>query len=111
MSLKERSFSDLRGAVLIGMCWAYIRSVSTNLVMGEDSRGLCSSPRIDLVLLSRLNGFGLFFLAKLVEIGVAAYARGWSVEGVDAGASILGGAPTGFRVVDLSRPDSMVIYC
>ena len=76
ISLKERSFSDLRGAVLIGMCWAYIRSVSTYLVLGEESRGLCSSPLIDLVLLNRLNGFGFVFLAKFADVGVAAYARG-----------------------------------
>src|SRR5258708_3946170 len=109
MSLNERSFSVLRGAVLIGLCWAYIRSGSTYFVLGEDSRGLCSSPRIDLVLVSRLKGFGLFFLAKFAEAEAEAYARGWSAgRGAVAGASVLGGAPTGLRVVDLSRPGSAV---
>ena len=127
MSLNERSFSDLSGAVLMmwlcWLCWPYIRSGSTYLVVGVESRGLCSSPRIDLVLFSRLKGFGLFFLEKFaaaeaeveaeaeaeaeVEAETMAYARGWSVEGAVVGASVLGGAPTGLRVVDLSRPDSV----
>lgn len=67
MSLNERSFSDLSGAVLMGWCWACTRCVSTFFLSGEGSRGLCSSPRIDLVLPNRLKGFGLFFFARFAE--------------------------------------------
>jgi hypothetical protein len=99
---------------LMGLCWPYIRSGSTYLVVVGDkvSRGLCSSPRIDLVLFSRLKGLGLLRLAKFAEAEAEAeaeelYARGWSEGAAGVGTSVLGGAPTGLRVVDLSRGGSM----
>lgn len=108
MSLNDRSFSDLSGAVLMGVCWLYTRSASPYLMVGEEvSRGLCSSPRIDLVLLSRLKGLGLFRLAKFAEAEAELYARGWSDGAAGVGTSVLGGAPTGLRVVDLSRGGTM----
>ena len=60
MSLNDLSLSERSGAVFKEV---YICDLpgSNNLLFSGASRGLCSS-RIDLVRLSRLKGFGLFFL-------------------------------------------------
>jgi hypothetical protein len=97
MALSDRSFSVAgSGAVLIESEYVCIFSDSINLLFGDGSRGLCSS-RTDLVLESKLNGFGLAFLMTL----------GFEE---DDGASVcesretsdLEDPPTGRRVADLS---------
>jgi hypothetical protein len=89
--------SDRSGAVLI-VLWLGVGSGSKYLLLGEESLGLFSSPRIDLVLPSKLNGFGLFFLMVFT---VVEDSRGDEVEGgCDS-------APTGLRARDLSTPESI----
>jgi len=62
MALNDRSPSEIgRGAVLSDSLCACVLSGSINLLFGEGSRGLGSS-RMDFVLDSSVNAFGLPFL-------------------------------------------------
>ena len=94
MSLNDLSFSDRSGAVLSPLLYACVLSESICLLSGEVSLGLCSSPRIDLVLPNKLNGFGLFFFS--VECEDCGSVVGF-VEELD-----FDGAPTALLVTDLS---------
>lgn len=89
ISLKDLSFSDRRGAVFKELYVCGL-SGSCNLLFWEPSRGLCSS-RIDLVRLSRLKGFGLFFFEVKDAGGVSAEPR----EALDFE------VPTGLLATDL----------
>jgi hypothetical protein len=96
MDRNDRSPSDIgSGAVLRDSLCACDFSGSINLLFGDNSRGLCSS-RMDLVLDSRLNAFGLPFLMTFVpeDGGVSVWE---SRETSD-----FEGPPTGRRVVDRS---------
>jgi hypothetical protein len=99
ISLNDLSFSDRSGAVLIELlcaCEVSARSGAICLSVGEGSRGLFSS-RIDLVLDSRLNGFGLFFL---MTFGFEDEGGESAVESKET--SDFEGPATGFLVVDRS---------
>jgi hypothetical protein len=98
MALNDRSPSEIgRGAVLTDSLCACVLSGSIKwLLFGEGSRGLGSS-RIDFVLESRVNPFGLPFLTTF-----APEEEGGASVWESRETSDLEGPPTGRRVVALS---------
>lgn len=97
IALNDRSPSEIgRGAVLRDSLCACVFSGSINLLFGEGSRGLGSS-RIDFVLDSKLNAFGLPFLITFAPEDDCGGSVWESRETSD-----FEGPPTGRRVVDRS---------